>query len=129
MAKPDPRKLMERAIEVMRQSVAEPRTDGKASPLVGVVLWKPDGSVETACRGELRDGDHAEYALLEHLNADEKASWQFIVGRESVTSPVLMEEMGFDERKAQRVLKALLDSGLLRRVGRGPATRYEVVRS
>ena len=66
--------------------------------------------------------------VLNHLNADEKASWQFIVGRESVTSPVLMEEMGFDERKAQRVLKTLLDSGLLRRVGRGPPTRYEVVR-
>ena len=66
--------------------------------------------------------------VLDHLNADEKASWQFIVGRDSVTSPVLMEQMGFDERKAQRVLKALLDSGLLRRVGRGPATRYEVVR-
>ena len=66
--------------------------------------------------------------VLDHLNADEKASWQFIVGRESVTSPVLMKEMGFDERKAQRVLKALLDSGLLRRVGRGRATRYEVVR-
>jgi ATP-dependent DNA helicase RecG len=66
--------------------------------------------------------------VLDHLNADEKASWQFLVGRESVTSPVLMKEMGFDERKAQRVLKTLLDSGLLRRVGRGPATRYEVVR-
>lgn len=66
--------------------------------------------------------------VLDHLNADEKASWQFIVGRESVTSPVLMKEMGFDERKAQRVLKMLLDLGLLRRVGRGRATRYEVVR-
>ncbi len=67
--------------------------------------------------------------VLDRLNADEKASWQFIVGRESVTSRVLMEQMGFDERKAQRVLKKLLDTGLLRRVGRGPATRYEVVRS
>jgi ATP-dependent DNA helicase RecG len=68
MAKLDPRKLMEQAIEVMRQSVAEPRKDGKASPLVGVVLWKPDGTVETAYRGELRDGDHAEYTLLERKN-------------------------------------------------------------
>jgi len=250
MAKLEPRKLMEQAIAVMLQSVAEPRADGRANPLVGAVLWKPDGTVETAYRGELRDGDHAEYALLERknrdkkldgaalfatlepcapgsrrhpklgcaewivlarikeawigiedpdptvdrkgirylqdsgvtvhmfdrdlqsmkkraqqaglplpkytwedpylvltlfrspagavrglspdmldrLNDDEKASWQFIVGRESVTSPVLVEQMGFDERKAQRVLKKLLDAGLLRRVGRGPATRYEVVR-
>ena len=33
---------------------SEPRKDGKASPLVGAVLRKPDGTVETACRGELR---------------------------------------------------------------------------
>ena len=68
----DPRALMERAIDVMRKSVAEPRADGKASPSVGVVLWKPDGTVETACRGELRDGDHAEYTLLERKNRDSK---------------------------------------------------------
>ena len=64
----DPRELMELAVEVMSRSVAEPRGDGKASPRVGAVLWRPDGSVETACRGELRDGDHAEYTLLERKN-------------------------------------------------------------
>jgi ATP-dependent DNA helicase RecG len=72
MAKLDPRKLMEQAIEVMRQSVSEPRADGKASPLVGAVLRQPDGTVETACRGELRYGDHAEYTLLERKNRDKK---------------------------------------------------------
>jgi ATP-dependent DNA helicase RecG len=66
----DPRKLMELAVEVMRQSIAEPRADGKASPRVGAVLWKPDGTVETACRGELRQGDHAEYTLLERKSRD-----------------------------------------------------------
>ena len=50
----DPRALMELAIEVMRQFVPEPRNDGKTSPKVGVVLAKPNGTVETACRGELR---------------------------------------------------------------------------
>lgn len=69
MAKLDPRKLMELAIEVMRQSVCESRVDGKASPSVGTVLWKQDGTVETASRGELRDGDHAEYTLLERKNS------------------------------------------------------------
>jgi len=66
--------------------------------------------------------------VLDRLNADEKASWRFVVGREFVTSAVLIKQMGFDERKAQRVLKKLEDTGLLRRVGRGPATRYLVVR-
>jgi ATP-dependent DNA helicase RecG len=61
---------MEKAIEAMRQSVSEPRADGKASPRVGAVLWKPDGGPETASRGELRNGDHAEYTLLERKNRD-----------------------------------------------------------
>ncbi len=37
---------------------------------MGAVLYKPDGTVETACRGELRYGDHAEYALLERKKRD-----------------------------------------------------------
>jgi len=64
----DPRKLMELAIITMHASVREPRPNGKASPKVGAVLWKPDGTVETASRGELRYGDHAEYTLLERKN-------------------------------------------------------------
>jgi ATP-dependent DNA helicase RecG len=69
-AKPkfNPRKLMEKAIEVMKQSLHEPRTDGKSPPKVGAVLFKADGSIETACRDELRWGDHAEFALLERKN-------------------------------------------------------------
>ena len=63
---------MELAIEVMRQSVPEPRKDGKASPKVGAVLVKPDGAVETAYRGELRYGDHAEFTLLERKNRGNK---------------------------------------------------------
>lgn len=66
------RKLMEKAIEVMKQSIAEGRGDGKASPLVGAVLVKPDGSIETAHRGELREGDHAEFTLLERKNRANK---------------------------------------------------------
>ena len=64
----DTRQLMEHSVEVMRQSVADYRTNGKASPLVGSVLWEPDGNVESAYRGELRVGDHAEYTLLERRN-------------------------------------------------------------
>lgn len=59
---------MERAVKVMMDSVREPRDDGKAVPFVGAVLWKSDGTAETAYRGELRDGDHAEFTLLERKN-------------------------------------------------------------
>lgn len=74
IAKPkfDPRKMMEMAVDVMEKSIAERRKDGKKSPLVGAVLVKPDGEVETAYRGELREGDHAEFTLLERKNRDSK---------------------------------------------------------
>jgi ATP-dependent DNA helicase RecG len=62
------RPYMRKAIDVMCESIDERRDDGKACPKVGAVLVRPDGSVETACRGELRDGDHAEFTLLERKN-------------------------------------------------------------
>lgn len=74
----DPRTLMEMAIEVMGQSVSEARADGKAGPLVGAVLYKPDGAIETACRGELRSGDHAEYTLLERKNRSSRLDGGFL---------------------------------------------------
>ncbi len=72
----NPRAMMQKAIEVMLQSVSEPRTDGKASPRVGAVLvtsgelFQSKGPLITAHRGELRDGDHAEYTLLERKCRD-----------------------------------------------------------
>jgi ATP-dependent DNA helicase RecG len=68
----NPRAMMERTIEVMRRSVPERRADGKPVPRVGALLFKPDGTVETACRGELRSGDHAEFTLLERKNRSSK---------------------------------------------------------
>jgi ATP-dependent DNA helicase RecG len=65
MPKLDPEALMRLAVEEMHRSVPERREDGKTSPLVGAVLWLPDGTVEAAHRSEFRDGDHAEYTILE----------------------------------------------------------------
>ncbi|MFD2302537.1 hypothetical protein [Roseibacillus ishigakijimensis] len=59
---------MEKAIDVMRLSISEPRDD-KVSPKVGAVLWLK-GEVQTASRGELRYGDHAEFTLLERKNRE-----------------------------------------------------------
>lgn len=65
------KELMQMAIDVMNKSVNEPRPDGKVPPKVGAVLLFPDGRIETAYRGELRDGDHAEFTLLERKLANE----------------------------------------------------------
>ncbi len=60
--------MMEQAVEVMRGSVREAPSGGKGGPWVGAVLVKPDGGIDTASRGELREGDHAEFTLLERKN-------------------------------------------------------------
>lgn len=66
------RELMELAIEVMKKSLNEPRSDGKVPPKVGAVIVFPNGRIETAYRGELREGDHAEFTLLERKLGNEK---------------------------------------------------------
>jgi ATP-dependent DNA helicase RecG len=68
----DPEKYMEMAIDTMKNSIAEPRSDSKISPKVGAVLIKEDGTVQVASRGELRYGDHAEFTLLERKNRSER---------------------------------------------------------
>lgn len=59
-----PRALMEAAVDEMMLSVQEQRDD-KVSPKVGAILQMPDGTIDKAHRGELREGDHAEFTLLE----------------------------------------------------------------
>lgn len=61
---------MELAIKEMRKSINEKRPDGKISPKVGAILVFPDDSVVMAHRGELRNGDHAEFTLLERKLGD-----------------------------------------------------------
>lgn len=68
----NPRAFMLLAIEEMKQSINEPRNDGKESPKVGAVLIKPDDSQESSYRGEYRYGDHAEFSLLERKNRKTK---------------------------------------------------------
>ncbi len=59
-----PRFYMELAIETMKRSVDELHKNAP-SPRVGAVIVSPDGAYETAYRGEFREGDHAEYTLLD----------------------------------------------------------------
>ncbi len=63
----EPKEYMKLAVEVMKKSIPE-RKKKDPSPYVGAVLVFPDGTVETAYRGEFREGDHAEYTLLDKKN-------------------------------------------------------------
>ncbi len=73
----NPRVMMELAVEETRRSKAERRDDGKISPKVGAVLLDLGDTkssrverIQKAHRGELREGDHAEFTLLERKNRD-----------------------------------------------------------
>jgi len=74
----NPRTFMELAVEEMKKSIAEQR-DNKASPKVGAVLVSEEGEVlGRAHRGELREGDHAEYTLLDRKFRDKNVSGCFL---------------------------------------------------
>jgi len=68
----NPRTYMELSIEEMGKSLNEPRNDGKVPPKVGAILLFPNGEIVRAHRGELRDGDHAEFTLLERKLGNKK---------------------------------------------------------
>lgn len=72
---------MRLSIEEMRKSIQEGRADAKVSPKVGAVLVRNDGSYVSAHRGELREGDHAEYTLLER-----KCTAENVTGTEVFTT-------------------------------------------
>lgn len=74
----DPKEYMKIAVEVMKKSIPE-RKKQKPSPYVGAVLVFPDGTYETAYRGETREGDHAEFTLLDvkHRKLELSKCWLF----------------------------------------------------
>ncbi|MBI4646568.1 MAG: hypothetical protein HY738_08250 [Bacteroidia bacterium] len=74
----DPKEYMKLAVEVMKKSIPE-RKKKDPSPYVGAVLVFLDGTVETTYRGEFREGDHAEYTLLDKKNRHRDLSgyWLF----------------------------------------------------
>ena len=74
----EPRFYMQIAIKAMKDSKDELNKD-TPSPRVGAVLVFADGTYETASRGEFREGDHAEYTLVDkkYRTKDLSECWLF----------------------------------------------------
>lgn len=100
----DPRKMMEKAVEIMKLSINEPREDGKASPLMGAVLVKPDGDGDTAFRGELRHGDHAEFTLLERKHRDDRLDGSVVFATLEPSAPGARKQPRLDSLRIVWVL-------------------------
>ena len=65
-------------------------------------------------------------AVMDDLGDAATTSWRVAALRDTISTRELMSGTGFDERKTQRALKTLEEAGLLRRVGNGRATRFEI---
>lgn len=65
--------------------------------------------------------------VLEGLNTKEREGWIFLSSNLSTTSGEYAEGLSIDSRTAQRQLTKFVELGLVRREGKGKATRYEVI--
>jgi ATP-dependent DNA helicase RecG len=74
----DPHYYMEIAVDVMNKSIDE-QNKKNPSPRVGAVLVFPNGDYDVAWRGQFREGDHAEYTLLDksYRTEDLSGCWLF----------------------------------------------------
>ena len=68
-----------------------------------------------------------EAPALDSLSEDEKNGWKYLTSQMTTTGPEYAEKLGFDERKTQRQLRKFIELGLVRRIGKGRASRYEVI--
>jgi pyrimidine deaminase RibD-like protein len=102
--------FMKLAIDEARKSVGE---DDRAHPKVGVVVVKKGRILATAHRGELGQGEHAEYTALEKKLADEMISGATVYATlEPCTSrnhPKIPCANRLIERKVERVIIGMLD--------------------
>ncbi|MGC9984908.1 MAG: hypothetical protein ABSF35_14920 [Polyangia bacterium] len=106
--------FMRIAIEESRLSVAEAGGDGsKPSPYVGAVFVQDGTMLAKACRGQQRDGVHAEHSLL-----DDKLGERVLAGGVLYTTLEPCTKRGLSElpcvdriiaRKIRRVVIGMLD--------------------
>lgn len=107
--KKTPEDYMRMAMTVMKESRQEKRDDNAVSPYVGAVLVKPDGDVVTACRGELREGDHAEFTLIERKcpNQDLEGSTLYVTLEPCAPDSRNMPKVGCSKRIVDARIKKI----------------------
>jgi Fic family protein len=78
-----------------------------------------------------RSQEAAQRALapddLELLSKADQKGWQWLTTQETVTAIGYAAALSIPKRTALNHLKRFADLGLLRRVGTGPSTKYEII--
>ena len=69
-----------------------------------------------------------ERDVLASISKSERAGWEWLATRQTVTSREYAEAMEIPSRTALNHLKRFTGLGLLERIGSGPLTQYRVVR-
>ena len=64
---------------------------------------------------------------LELLSKAEQKGWQWLTTQETVTAIGYAAALSIPKRTALNHLKRFADMGLLRRIGTGPSTKYEII--
>lgn len=65
--------------------------------------------------------------IVKQLNESEQVGWQWLSRKGVANTPQYASAMQLDERTARRHLQQFVKLGLIRKVGAGRATKYEVM--
>ena len=90
-----------------------------AAPYLVLTIYRSAAAAVSDLQGE----------VLEALNKAERSGWEWLATKQTVTSSEYADAMQAPNRTALNHLKHFTELGLVRKLGSGPATRYEVIRS
>ena len=65
--------------------------------------------------------------ILDNLKEDEKKAYEYLISNTKVSKSEYAAYASIDDKKAQRVLKKLVDIGLVQIEGKAKATEYVIV--
>jgi ATP-dependent DNA helicase RecG len=65
-------------------------------------------------------------AILDKLSKSEQAGWQWLASRSHARSSGYAAALGVDDRTARRHLNQFFRLGLVRKIGSGPWTEYQI---
>lgn len=102
--------VMERAIDIAKKCASE---DERIHPKVGAIIIKDDEIICDAYRGEIRDGEHAEYTALERKCVNKSVRGATLVTTlEPCTTRKHSKRSGNGKGPKQPCVKHIIDRGI-----------------